>query len=434
MKIEELRKRIQLLNIQGFTADSRTVNPGDLFFALPGEKTSGLFFLEEAQKKGAKAALVPLEYEGESFGLELLYVADVLKSLQALAQEVFKEKKGCVIGVTGSVGKTTTKEFIATLLEEKYRVGKTSGTHNTQITLPLSLLNMKEPVEIFVLEMSMSGAGHIANLVEIAPPEIAVITKIGRAHAEFFERGIEGIAAAKAEIFAHARTKEVIVPGSSLVYSAFEALKEKTLFGGEEESFDYVYRKENEGIVILERGERSPVMNLPFSASHFCENFCAAVATARKLGLSWGEIAAGVPRLKLYKMRFERIEKEGIIFINDAYNASPESMKAALSNLPKAVSGRKRIAVFGEMKELGVFSAQAHREVAEHALPRIDYLLCYGRGCAPMVEYFSQHKRPVEFFEDFAQLRTRMRGLAREGDLVLLKGANSNQLWRLLED
>lgn len=419
--------------ITGFETDSRKIGEGMVFFALKGENVDGHDFLKEVAEKKAIAAVVSKDYRGEDFGIPLLRVDDVLKSLQTLAQAAFKKRKGHTIAVTGSVGKTTTKEFIATLLEGHFTVAKTPGNANSQVGIPLSILNSENTGDVFILEMGMSEKGQISKLVEIAPPDIGVITKIGVSHAEFFHNGIEGIAAAKAEIFSHPKTRCAIINGSSAHFDPFANMigKDKILFGWEGK--DYTLKHALDGIVIEEKGARSPSLSLPFDASHLLDNFCAAVAVARQLGLTWEQIAAQVYKLKPFKMRFEKVEKDGIIFVNDSYNASPESMQAALSNLPMPAIGKKRIAVFGQMKELGQYSVSGHKQVAEFALSRINHLLCYGEGCLPMVEIFNQKKKPVEYFTDFEALRKRLLELATKGDVVLLKGSNSNQLWRLLD-
>lgn len=186
--------------VLGFRQDSRDVQPGELFFAMKGEKVDGHEYLEQIASQGAIGAFVSKEYRGPNYGLQLVAVDNVLDSLQSLAKIVHAQRSARVVGVTGSVGKTTTKEFIATLLEGKFRVGKTPGNANSQVSVPLSILNATGDEEVFVVEMGMSNPREIHRLVSIAPPEVAIITKIALAHAVFFTDGLEGIAAAKAEI------------------------------------------------------------------------------------------------------------------------------------------------------------------------------------------------------------------------------------------
>lgn len=425
--------------IEGAEADSRKIQKGGLFFALKGEQVDGHAFLKDVAAREAAGAVVDKNYDGDSFGLDLIRVDDVLASLQNLSQEILASRPAKVVAVTGSVGKTTTKEFIATLLEAKYKVAKTPGNNNTQVGLPLSILNSDGNEEIFVMEMGMTQAGEIRRLVQIAPPDIAVLTKVALSHAAFFPTGMEGIASAKGEIFSHPKTRLGIINAQAASFAPIlqtgsckkcvYSLQEK-----ETNEAEYVLHMAGFEWTISERQNFSPHFKLPFVATHLCEDFLAAAAVCRALDMHWEEILTKALDLKVYQKRFETIEKEGITFINDSYNANPASMRAALLNLPKTVFGKKTIGVLGAMKELGSFSEDAHREVGELALKVVDHLLCFGKECVPMVELFSKHHRSVVLFEDLVSLRLHLKSLAQEGDVVLIKGSNSLQLWKVLED
>ncbi len=423
--------------VRGFKQDSREVLPGDLFFALKGEKVDGHTYLEEIAAKGAVGAVVSKEYKGEDFGLALVRVEDVIASLHKLAKAAHALRTVRVVGVTGSVGKTTTKEFIATLLEGKFRVGKTPGNANSQVGVPLSILNSDGDEEVFVMEMGMSMPHEIEKLIDIAPPEVAIITKIALAHAAFFPDGMEGIAAAKAEILSHLSTRLGILNHQVAPFSsAKNGSCLKMTYGLEEETkdCDFLLCREGTNYYAKERNERSPTFTLPFSASHLCENFIGAAAVARAMGMQWSEIIPQAQKLTVYKRRFERVEREGIVFINDSYNANATSMRAALTNLPAPRDGRKRIAVLGSMKELGGHTEQCHRDVATIALEHVDHLLCFGEECLTMVDVFEKAQRPVEYFEEFSALKRRVFEVAEEGDVVLIKGSNSKKMWLVLED
>lgn len=422
--------------ICGFKSDSRAVMPGDLFFALTGEKVDGHAYLKEVAASGAIAAVVSKKYAGEGFGLTLLRVDSVLIALQKLAKIVHSLRKVRVIGVTGSVGKTTTKEFIATLLEGKFRVAKTPGNANSQVGVPLSILNARGDEEIFVIEMGMSLPGEIRTLIDIAPPEIAIITKIALAHVLFFPEGIEGIAAAKFEILSHPATRMGILNYQVIPFLTAQAVRcEKRIYAnkGEIKDGDFLLCREGKKFYVKERESVSPLFSLPFTASHLCEDFLGAAVVARVFGLKWTDIIAQMQKLTVFMCRFEKIEKQGIIFINDSYNANATSMIAALKNLPVPKPGKKRIAVLGAMKELGPFTESCHLEVAEVALSHIDHLLCLGEECLTMVELFKKERRPVEYFLDLDSLRCKLFELAERGDVVLLKGSKSKQLWKVLE-
>lgn len=423
--------------VQGFKQDSREVAPGDLFFALKGEKVDGHAYLEEIAAKGAVGAVVSKRYQGADYGLQLVRVDDVLHALHELAKTVHTQCSVRVVAVTGSVGKTTTKEFIATLLEGRFRIAKTPGTANSQVTLPLNILNARGDEEIFVLEMGMSQPREIEKLIAIAPPEVAIITKIAFAHAAFFPDGIEGIAAAKAEILSHASMRLAILNHQVAPFAAVQAKDcSKMTYGLEEDTpeCDFLLCREGNNYFAKERESRTSSFSLPFSASHLREDFIGAAAVARAMGMQWAEIIAQVHKLSTYERRFERVEKHGIVFINDSYNANETSMRAALTNLPEPQAGGKRIAALASMKELGEHSERCHRNIGAVAAEHIDHLLCLGEECQPMVSIFEQVNKPVEHFEELAQLKRRVFEVARQGDVVLLKGSKSKQMWKVLED
>lgn len=417
--------------ILGVSIDSRTVKQGELFFALKGERVDSHQFLEEVAQKGVVAAVVSKEYQGSDFGLPLFAVDDVVRFLQDLAHTVLLQRSCKVIGVTGSVGKTTTKEFIATLLDGSFSIAKNPGSSNSRVTLPTTILNSDGSEEILILEMGMSQPGEMKRLVEIAPPDLAVLTKVGRAHAQFFPDGVDGIAYEKGEIIAHPKTKQAIVHHEAMQFDVVRdrGACQKTVYG--KEGSDYFLQRDEGAVWVEERGLLSPRFTLPFTADHLSANFLAAVAVARTLEVGWEEIIARAATLTPFSRRFEIIVKEGVTYVNDCYNASAESTKAALKNLPKARG--KTIFVFGEMRELGRYSEESHQEVGEAALDRVDHLLCIGEGCQPTMELFRRANKPVETFTSLATLKETLVVLAAEGDVVLIKGANSLQLWRILE-
>lgn len=423
--------------ISAFVIDSRKAEPNALFFALKGKKVDGHDFLQQVAEMGAIAAVVSKEYQGSDFGLVLLPVDDVVSAMHQMAKCSFAENKSVVIGITGSVGKTTTKEFLAKLLEAEFVVAKTPGNANSQVGLPLSILNRSGKEQVFVMEMGMSSPHEIEKLVAIAPPEIAVLTKVALAHAANFPDGLEGIAKAKAEILSHPSTQIGIINAQTI---GFEPVKTtggcpRMTYGLKSEfpEADVVLQRTDEGYQIVEQGNLSPLFSLPFTASHLCENFLGAVVACRKMGMSWETIFSQAQHLKVYKNRFEQIQMRGILFLNDSYNANPTSMKAALRNLPVPKEGGKTIAVLGSMRELGEFCESSHRQVAEAASHVVDHLICIGDECKPMVEYFSEKNKSVEWMMSLVDVRLRLFEITTPGDVVLLKGSNSHQLWKLLD-
>lgn len=427
--------------IKGFAVDSRLVEPGFVFFALKGAKVDGHEYLEEIVKKGAIAAVVSSSFEKQVEGLVLLKVDDVLKDLQRLARDVLAKQNKRIVAITGSMGKTTTKEFAATLLSASFKVFKTPGNANSQIGLPLSLLNKAETdEEIIVLEMGMMAHGEISRLIQIAPPELAIITKIAPAHLEFFSNGLEGIAQAKSEILDHTKTKHAIINSQGSIYSSIvsNGSCQKTYYTLDKESTfshkDFWMEIQGESLFLCSAKEKSPAFTLPFDAPHLRENFFGAALIARYFGMSFEDLVEPAKHLALFQKRFEKIEKNGVTFINDSYNANPESMKAALSHLPTPKKGGRVIAALGHMVELGSISIQAHEEIGSYASLHADKLLCLGEKCVPMKEGFARSGKPVAHYLDMSEMRRALFSELQEGDVVLVKASNSVGLWRLFDE
>jgi len=427
--------------VAGFAIDSRKVKRGDLFFALPGAKVDGHQFLSEVAAKGALGAIVSKYYRGRDFGLELLKVADVKEALHQLAQVSFSQRKEKVIGITGSMGKTTTKEFLATLLSARYRVGKTMGSFNTQLTFPLTLLNLEEEYDFLVLEMAMSQRGHIRKLVSLAPPDFALVTRIAPAGMENFEGGLTAIAEAKGEIFSHPKTEMAFfsVQAAQFKEISFAPPGRKCIYGWKEDFLDsrigdFVMSESSQGIFIQEKDQStSPYLSFSFEASHLKENFLAAASVARTLGISWQEIQEKALLLTPFEKRFEKIEREGVTFIQDCYNANPDSVCAALRNLPSPKAGGKTIGILGKMPDLGTYSSHYHQVVGEYAKNHLDHLLCIGEEAKIIASTFSKENK-AKYYKDLPTIKKALFDLAKPGDVVLIKGANSLKLWEILEE
>lgn len=421
-------------SVSSFFQDSRLVQKGGLFFAIKGNKVDGHAYLEEVARQGAFGAVVSSEYQGPDFGLTLFKVDNVLSALQTLARHVQKERSCKVVAVTGSVGKTTTKEFVATLLSYKYRVMKTPGNANSQVSLPLFLLNIEGDEEIFVLEMGMSEKGEIAKLVSIAPPDIALITKIALCHATYHPDGLEGIASAKGEILSSDRTRLAVLNHQVLPFaSCHKPGCQELSYGPWGGGYDLEFRLINEKTFEMKWGQTIAECSVSFAAPHLIENVMGAIGVALDCGMTIEEIQQQLPQLSLYSKRFERIEKHQITMISDAYNASPLSVKAVLSHLPSPQPGGRRIAVLGSMRELGSYEEQSHREVGEWADRFVDHLLCLGPETVAMAQAFEKGGKPVEHFLDLGVLEKRLFEMLKPGDVVLIKGSNSLQMWRLAE-
>jgi UDP-N-acetylmuramoyl-tripeptide--D-alanyl-D-alanine ligase len=416
--------------VLGYQIDSRKTCPGDLFFALKGGKTDGHLHLEEVGARGGVGAVVSLSYEGPDFGLQLIKVDDVVLALQRLAEALMQDCKSEIIAVTGSVGKTTTKDFIATLLEGKYKVGKTHLNYNTKLTVPITMLNRLGDEEVLVVELGMTEPGDIGRLIPLVRPDIAVLTKVAHAHKGNFERGLLDIAKYKAEIFSHLKTKKCIFDHA--LYEYAEAISqissERLSFSMSDRTADYFLSPE---FFVDERGVRAYQFDPLYKQPHLLHNFLAAVTVARQMKMEWDQIKNQTLQLKLPKMRFEQMEKEGILFINDAYNANPDSMKAALSSIPEPKEGGKKVAVLGMMVDMGVDHDVIHREVGRFAQKCVDHLLVIGKEASALYEAFQEVQKPAEQYYDFGSLAERVKSLARPGDVVLVKASRCVEMEKL---
>lgn len=426
------------LQLTGYQIDSRLILPGNLFFAIKGEKTDGHAHLLEAQKNGALAAVVSSTYHGPSHNLILLPVPDPIQALQHLARTLISlatlilTSPPLIIGITGSLGKTTTKEFTSTLLSEKYLLHKTHLNFNTKLTYPITLLNRMGNEDILVLELGMTDPGDIAFLTHICPPDIGVLTKIAWVHGSHFENGLPDIAKGKSEIFSHPKTKTAIFDYDLHQYPhALIPIHGKAIsFSTTSPQADYFLSPE---YFVDERGVRAFRFDPPFKQAHILHNFLAAIAIARTVGMEWHEIERAVSHLQLPPMRCEQKEKNGVIYINDAYNANPDSMRAALSHLPEPAKGCKKIAVLGMMIDMGPDSENIHKEVGRFAHQHVDHLLVIGEKATPILHGFEEGKKPAEQYFDFEKLAERLSLLAQKGDVVLVKASRCVQMEKLFE-
>lgn len=421
-------------SISGFSVDSRSINPNEIFFALNGCKQDGHTFLQEVAHKGAAAAVVSEAYQGPNYNLPLIRVRDPLHSLQLLAKDRLQGFSGKVVAVTGSLGKTTTKEFIAALLKTKYKVMATPGNSNSQIGLPLAILNHTSGQEdILVLEMGITHKGQLSKLLEIAPPDIAVLTLVSHVHIANYN-SIEDLVRAKAEILQHPKTKLGVVwhdlPLIDEVYKMGNC--RKISFSLENKKAQYYWCEEHghprihysEGVVTV------PFPELP--GKHNRHNLLAAIVVAKELGVTWRQIQRTIPKLILPDLRLQHILKRDALFVNDSYNASELSVKAALNCLPAPEPGKKRIAVLGDIVDLGAYADQIYTSIGETALATLDHLICLGKDCQTIVEMWKKAKRPVTWCQNHDEIIEELKKILEKGDVVLLKGSNKHKLWEIL--
>jgi UDP-N-acetylmuramoyl-tripeptide--D-alanyl-D-alanine ligase len=417
--------------------DSREVGPGDLFVGLPGASADGGRFAAQALEAGAWGVLVAPEHRAlaveaaeSSTGQAAcapatsIVAADPLRALQLLARGWRRELGAHVVGVTGSTGKTSTKDILAALLRSRVRTHASQENFNTEIGLPLTILEADPGTEALVLEMAMRGEGQIAELAEIAEPDVGVIVNIGPVHLEILGT-VERVAAAKAELIRDLR------PGAACVVPTSEPLLDAHLRddldtwtfgpGGQVQ----LLSMDGERAEVEARGERIE-LELPYREPHNLLNTLAAVAAARALGVPVG----GAVDVHFSSLRGEVVELPGgVVVVNDCYNANPMSMRAALDHLAESPAER-RIAVLGTMAELGEDSPRYHREIGEHAATRgVDLLVPVGEEALAYTAGFHGETQPVATPEEAGAL---LEEVARPGDRVLVKGSRSVGLERVL--
>ena len=425
---------------QGFSIDTRTVRAGELFFAVKGERMDGHDFVSAAFENGAVAAVVRKDelqrYPRKS---NLLAVEDTLVALQILAKEVRRLWGKPVIGVTGSAGKTTTKEAIAHVLGTKFHVLKSEGNFNNHFGLPLMLLKLEPEHDLAVIEMGMSHAGEIRALAKIAQPQIGVVTNVAPVHLEFFD-SLAGIARAKYELIESLPADGMAVLNADDEYvSQFgRDFKGKVKTYGRAASADV--RAENIRSRAHEGSEFDVVIDgtrhharLPLMGEHNVVNALAAVAVAMERGLNPAEAVGALTTVAPADKRGQVLQVGNITVINDCYNSNPKALNAmvdALASMP----AKRRILVAGEMLELGPTGAEMHKAAGRHvAEKKIDVLLGVRGLAQAMVDAASEAGVRAEFVRLPEEAGEWLAREARDGDVILLKGSRGVKLEKALE-
>jgi UDP-N-acetylmuramoyl-tripeptide--D-alanyl-D-alanine ligase len=423
------------VTISGWSIDSRTLNPGDCFFALRGPVKDGHDYVDNVMEKGAALAIVERSVDAK---IPQLIVPDTLAAMQQLARRTRERWGGTVVGVTGSAGKTTTKDAIASLLNAQIRTGRTIGNYNNHFGVPLSILRLSDDCRAAVIEMGMNHAGEIRELARIAQPQIGVVTNAGWAHAEYFENGIEGVALAKRELI-----EELPAGGIAILNADDERVRafahihpgQTILFGF---SADAEVRAEDFRMCPGHAHFRCLGVDFesPLAGRHGVSNVLAAVAVARALGIAPERLRDAVRTLAVGKMRGERFERGGITVINDCYNANPEAMRSMLELL-RGTPARRRIAVLGEMLELGREAGTLHRDIGRFAAEQgIDALLGV-RGAARFMVAGAIEAglsgSAASFFDTAEAAGDFLKTYVRAGDAILFKGSRGVQVEKALE-
>ncbi|MDR1573055.1 MAG: UDP-N-acetylmuramoyl-tripeptide--D-alanyl-D-alanine ligase [Clostridiales Family XIII bacterium] len=427
--------------VRGVKTDSREVGAEDLFFPLIGEKHDAHSFIGDALRAGCRSFVVarrdaaPAD-DGET---NVILVADTTRALQDLARFYIRRFDLKKLAVTGSTGKTTTKDMLAHICGGRYRTAKSQANRNNEIGLPLSILGMDEDAEVAVLEMGMYKAGEIDLLADIVRPNVGVITNVGTAHIKNFESR-DGIRDAKLEIARY------MGPQDTLIINTIgdNALREDCASGpyrlikvGATGKSDFILSgvgsdNEKEISFFLEHGEEIQKFLIPILGIHNAANAALAVAAASRIGVSMAEAAK---RLHTFTISNTLTGKNGMKVIDDTYNANPDSMRAALDML-ETVRGIRKIAVLGDMNELGKKSAEYHRRIGAYATGKgLGLLIAVGEKAADIAEGAREAKPALDVlhFETKERAWDAMKGILTAGDVILVKGSRSMAMETLVK-
>ena len=412
--------KTKILNIGNVQMDSRKIEKDDVFFAL----NSGKNYIPQVLEKGASLVVCDdKKWEGHE---KVVVVEDTLKTMQEIAKEYRKSLPIKIIGVVGSNGKTTTKDIVYSVLSSRYKCIKTEGNYNNHIGVPYTLLQIKENDEFAVVEMGMSSRGEIKFLCETALPDYGIITNIGDSHLEFLLNR-ENVFIEKSEIKNYVDKDRLIIFGDDFYLKNLNGIKV-----GFEKNNNFIienYKETSEGVSFEIKNEK---YNFKMNGKHNCINAAFGAVVGKTAGLSYEEIERGLKNCKVTPMRFQKVEKNGIKYINDSYNASPVSMKYSLETLADAYKGISKIAVLADMGELGKDELKYHIEVLEYAVTLdIEKIIVFGNIMKEAAEKIENREKLI-----IAETKEEIKNIIRKDfadRVVLIKGSNFNHLWEIME-
>ena len=423
------------IEINDFSKDTREIKDGDTYIAIKGERFDGNDFCQNAVDSGAKVCIVSKDI-GAINGVAIIKVEDTLKALQDIASYKRMQYDIPVVAVTGSVGKTSTKDLIASVVSEGYKTLKTKGNYNNEIGLPLTVLSLKDE-EAMVVEMGMNHFGEIRKLTNIAKPTAAVITNIGTAHIGNLGSR-ENILKAKLEIFEGLQGNTVIINNDNdLLYKWALENKDKyniITYGITNES-DYMakniksYEDKSEFTVSSKTDINNKKILVPVGGEHFILNSLCGVAVGEYLKVPTEKIIRGIAKLELTRKRMEILKsKSGATVINDTYNANYDSMKAAIAYL-KAIENKRKIAILGDMLELGDYSKELHEKVGVEVDSKIDILITIGKEA----KYIAEKSKAKQILEcdSIEEAIEKIKEIETKDDAILLKASNGMKLFEI---
>lgn len=435
--------RLPLVNyhVAGVTTDSRKISGNVLFVALKGENFNGEDFAEDALRKGAGAVLVSRTASTHQISGVVLKVDDTLTAYQQISRSWRERFNIPVIAITGSTGKTTTKDFTAAALSALGEIQKTTANFNNEIGVPMTLLGITDKSKAAVVEIGMRGLGQIESLAKYVKPTIAIVTNVNETHIEILG-SIENIAKAKSELVESVQSGGTVILNADNKFTlAMKNLVKdgvKIITYGLENSADLMV----ENILIENNSTKFNLkydgeifeFEIPVTGRHNVSNALAAIAAALSLGLSIEEIRKGFSDMAISKMRFETIQRDGVTIINDAYNASPASMRAAIQTVSEIYDGRK-IAVLGDMLELGEISEKVHREIgAELVKNNFDTLIVLGE----LGKFIADGAKDSGMKNIFVtstheEAAKKILSILREGDIILFKASHGMHMEKIIE-
>lgn len=425
--------------ITGIAIDSRKLQSGDLFVAIKGENFDGHDYAETAVKNGAA---IVLSHQKLSDKIPYLLVENTLTALHQLAKLYKNKFKIPFVAITGSSGKTTTKDMIASILSEKYNVLKTDGNFNNAIGLPLTLFKIDKNHEICVLEMGMNSLGEIEVLADIVRPDVGVITNVGTAHIEKLTNR-ESILKAKTELFTYFDSgNTAVINGDNDMLQKLHEKPYKIIRYGLENQNDY------SAINIIEKGEdginfdvvyqgKTENYHVPMPGIHNVYNALSAISIGLMYGLTKSEIDEGLRKFKPSKMRMEVFK--GIMntkIINDAYNANPDSMQAAINVLASMETTGRKVCILGDMFELGEFAKEGHHMVGKYAVEnKINVILAVGKMANEIIKGASMvgANQMLYSFESISEVIDNLKDIIKDNDIILIKGSRGMYMENIVE-
>ncbi|MBO3321749.1 UDP-N-acetylmuramoyl-tripeptide--D-alanyl-D-alanine ligase [Clostridium perfringens] len=424
-----LLKEADVKEIKAVSTDTRKIEEGTMFIALKGENFNGNNYVLDAFNKGAKIAIVDevkCDLNELKEDVALIKVQNTGRALMDLAK-FYREKLGLkVVGITGSAGKTSTKDLVAAVLSDKYKVFKTKGNFNNEIGLPLMILELDSTYDVAILEMGMRGLGQIKELAEIASPDLGIITNIGISHIEILKTR-ENILKAKMEIATFFdKNNTLVVCGNDDFLGALPEAEYKIVKTGVGENFKIgaknIALEELSSKFTVYDGEKEEEFSLDMPGEHNISNLMLGIAIAKELGVSFEEMKRGLKNIEATSMRLELIKKDGFSILNDCYNSSPVAVKSAI-DVMKNIEGKRRIAVLGTMRELGHKSAEAHEEIGKYAKENgIEKVLCFGDFSENIKEGYGEG---CTVYENKEELIKDLLNIICEGDIILVKASRS---------